>query len=92
MSKKYTHWKCVVNVSVKYVETSRSHLLTPCKSNSASQSSILLSRTGGGRGPRGGSKNFGKGVYMYKGVGVRSSDFISFFFKISYENEVIWSQ
>ena len=31
---------------------------------------------------RGGSKIFGKGVYMYKGTGFTFSDFISFFFNI----------
>ena len=33
-------------------------------------------------GTRGGSRISGKGVYMYKGVGVRFADFISFFLNI----------
>ena len=37
------------------------------------------------------SRISGKGAYMYKGVGNRFADFISFF-KISHENEIIWSQ
>ena len=32
----------------------------------------------------------GKGVHMFKGVGVRFADFISFFLT-SHENEIIWS-
>ena len=39
---------------------------------------------------RGGSRNSGKGVHMYKGLGVRFVDFISFSL-ISHENEIIWS-
>ena len=50
-------------------------MLTP--NNSCSKQvnvqSILL-RTGG-------SRNSGKGVHMFKGVGVRFADFISFFLK-----------
>ena len=38
---------------------------------------------------RGGSGISGKGVHIYKGVGVRLADFISFFLKN--ENEIIWS-
>ena len=37
---------------------------------------------------RGGSRFTGKGVHMYKGVGVHFADFISFF-SISHENKII---
>ena len=41
---------------------------------------------------RGGSRISAKGVHMYKGVGVRCADFISFFLNtVSHENEIIWS-
>ena len=33
----------------------------------------------------------GKGVCLYKGVGVRFAVFISFLLNIPYENEIIWS-
>ena len=41
--------------------------------------------------PRGGSRISGKGDCMYKGMGVRFTDFSLFFLNI-HENEIVWSQ
>ena len=59
------------------VEKGTYHMGTPVKAQ------VRLSR--------GGSRMSGKGVHMYKGVGVRFVDFISFSL-ISHENEIIWSK
>ena len=54
-------------------------LLAKCMLSLGKRQQRRLWTLGNYSGTRGGSRNSGKGVHMYKGVGVSVADFISFF-------------
>ena len=59
--------------------------IVECKFNNIDHKNVYF-----GIQTRGRSRFSGKGVYVYKGVGVRLADFISFFLNI-HVKKIIWS-
>ena len=68
------HVKHLLCCSLEAATSNQHHVLCFCGDYSNLRFAINM--------VRGGSRIFGKGVHMYKGVGVRFADFITFFLNI----------